>query len=97
MPYLTEELARYDGTGGAPAYIAYENKVYGAIGSFLWQRGRHPVLHWTGRDLIGDLERTPYGKDLLGRVPSSASCPNMIGTLNAVAAKAGQHCLFKMV
>jgi predicted heme/steroid binding protein len=69
------ELARYNGKDGAPAYIACEGKVYDVTHSFLWQKGRHQILHEAGEDLPGSLDQAPHGADLLKRVP-------VIGTLN---------------
>ena len=67
--FTEEELARYNGNGGAPAYIAYKGNVYDVTRSFLWQRGRHQVLHTAGQDLTGSLDQAPHGEDLLDRVP----------------------------
>ena len=67
--FTVEELALYDGTDGTPAYIAYEGKVYDVTNSFLWQRGRHQVLHVAGQDLTDSLHQAPHGEDLLDRVP----------------------------
>ena len=67
--FAKEDLAQYDGKDGAPAYIAYEGTVYDVSNSFLWQRGRHQVLHAVGQDLTGDLDGAPHGADLLDRVP----------------------------
>jgi len=67
--FVKDELARYDGKDGARAYIAYKGKVYDVSNSFLWQRGRHQVLHTAGQDLTGSLEGAPHGEDLLDRVP----------------------------
>jgi predicted heme/steroid binding protein len=67
--FTAEELAQYDGKDGAPAYIAYEGKVYDVSGSFLWRRGRHWVLHQAGADLTDRLASAPHGEDLLSRVP----------------------------
>jgi predicted heme/steroid binding protein len=67
--FTREELAQYDGTDGAPAYIAYNWKVYDVTNSFLWQGGRHQVFHTAGQDLTGSLVQAPHGVDLLDRVP----------------------------
>jgi predicted heme/steroid binding protein len=64
-----EELARYDGKGGAPAYIAYKGKIYDVSSSFLWRNGRHQVLHQAGHDLTGDLDKAPHGPEMLERFP----------------------------
>jgi predicted heme/steroid binding protein len=69
-----EELTQYNGKEGAPAYIAYEGKVYDVSHSFLWQKGRHQVLHTAGMDLTTELDAAPHGPDLLERFP-------VIGTL----------------
>jgi len=64
-----EELAQYNGKDGAPAYIAYEGKVYDVSHSFLWQKGRHQVLHTAGIDLSTELDAAPHGADMLERFP----------------------------
>jgi predicted heme/steroid binding protein len=63
------ELAQYNGKDGAPAYFAYEGKVYDASRSFLWQRGRHQIRHPAGVDYTGCLDDAPHGADLLARCP----------------------------
>jgi predicted heme/steroid binding protein len=60
-----DELARHDGRAGAAAYIAYNGKVYDVSDSFLWQEGKHQVLHQAGVDLTEDLAKAPHGADLL--------------------------------
>ena len=67
--FTKEELARYNGQDGVPAYIACQGKVYDVSGSFLWQKGCHQVLHEAGVDLTDDLDQAPHGADLLERVP----------------------------
>jgi predicted heme/steroid binding protein len=64
-----QELAQYNGQDGAPAYIAYQGKVYDVTGSFLWRKGRHQVVHRAGQDLTDDLALAPHGDELLRRVP----------------------------
>lgn len=64
-----EELAQYNGKDGAPAYIAYEGKVYDVSHSFLWQKGRHQVLHTAGIDLSTELDTAPHGANMLERFP----------------------------
>ncbi len=70
MRRLTKkELAQYNGKDRAPAFIAYEGKVYDVSRSFLWQGGRHQALHTAGVDLTADLDQAPHGADLLERFP----------------------------
>jgi predicted heme/steroid binding protein len=67
--FTKKELAQYNGKDGAPAFIAYEGKVYDVSRSFLWQDGRHQVLHIAGVDLTASLDQAPHGADLLERFP----------------------------
>jgi len=67
--FTKKELAQYNGKDEAPAFIAYEGKVYDVSRSFLWQGGRHQVLHTAGVDLTASLDHAPHGADLLERVP----------------------------
>lgn len=72
--FSVEELARYNGRKGSPAYIAYKGKVYDVTTSFLWRNGSHEVVHSAGVDLTDALEQAPHGADLLERFP-------VVGTL----------------
>ena len=72
--FTRDELLKYNGKEGAPAYIAYRGFVYDVTNSFLWKNGNHQVLHDAGRDLTKEIDQAPHGPDLLERVPS-------IGTL----------------
>ena len=67
--FTRKELAQYHGKDGAPAFIAYEGKVYDVSRSFLWQDGRHQVLRMAGVDLTAGLDQAPHGADLLERFP----------------------------
>jgi predicted heme/steroid binding protein len=75
--FSKEELARYDGRNGLPAYVAYKGKVYEVTGSFLWKDGSHQVLHKAGADLTDALEQAPHDGDALGKFP-------IVGTLRHV-------------
>ena len=67
--FTKEELLQYNGRNGRPAFIAYEGKVYDVTESFLWQEGKHQVLHHAGRDLTEALTQAPHGVDLLQKFP----------------------------
>jgi predicted heme/steroid binding protein len=74
--FTKEELARYDGKNGRPAYVAYEGKVYDLSGSFLWNNGSHQVLHDAGVDLTDAMEQAPHGRDVFDKFP-------LVGTLRS--------------
>ena len=67
--FSKEELARYNGKNGAPAYIAYKGKAYDVSASFIWRDGRHQVVHNAGEDLTDSLEQAPHGVEMLDRLP----------------------------
>lgn len=67
--FSKNELARYDGKNGAPAYIAYRGSVYDVSRSFLWLGGRHQVLHDAGIDLTAELADAPHTADVLDKFP----------------------------
>ncbi|MGQ9631708.1 MAG: cytochrome b5 domain-containing protein [bacterium] len=63
--YTLEELSKYNGRDGSPAYVAYKGKVYDVTKSFLWMGGSHQGIHRAGADLTEDMERAPHGEELL--------------------------------
>ena len=67
--FTKKELAQYNGKDGVSAFMAYKGKVYDVSRSFLWQGGRHQVLHTAGVDLTASLDQALHGADLLERVP----------------------------
>ncbi len=67
--FREQELARFDGQDGRPAYVAYEGKVYDVTGSFLWRGGRHQAMHGAGADLTGAMPLAPHGPEFLKRFP----------------------------
>ena len=67
--FTQEELSRFDGRNGAPAFVAFRGLVYDVTGSFLWQRGKHQVTHSAGCNYADNLQGAPHGEDLLQRFP----------------------------
>jgi predicted heme/steroid binding protein len=66
--FCREELSKYNGKNGSPAYIAYKGKVYDVSGSCLWRDGDHQFRHHAGGDLSDGLRQAPHGEDMLERV-----------------------------
>jgi len=60
-------LARCDGRGGNPAYVAFEGLVYDVTGSFLWNNGLHQGYLRAGRDLTEQMKLAPHGREVLDR------------------------------
>ncbi|MFH0809732.1 MAG: cytochrome b5 domain-containing protein [Pseudomonadota bacterium] len=67
--FTREELARYNGKGGAPSYIAYQNKVYDMTDSPMWPEGDHQGSHGAGEDLTDALLDAPHGDEVLEDFP----------------------------
>jgi predicted heme/steroid binding protein len=67
--FTAETLAQYNGKNGASAYIAYAGKVYDVTNSFLWQKGKHQVIHHAGVDCTTLLNSAPHGADLIYKFP----------------------------
>jgi predicted heme/steroid binding protein len=62
LPTFTrEELATYNGQNGAPAYVAYNGRVYDISHSFVWAGGVHEMSHDAGDELTESFGRAPHG------------------------------------
>ncbi len=59
-----EELKRYDGKEGRPAYIAYKGVVYDVTDNIHWEGGEHMGRLQAGRDLTPYLEEAPHGDEV---------------------------------
>lgn len=72
--FTLEELAKFDGRNGSPAYVAYKNKVYDVTDSSFWIGGDHLGAHQAGKDLTEDMDIAPHGPENMDRV-------KLVGTL----------------
>lgn len=63
------ELGQFDGRDGAPAYVAYEKRIYDVSKSFLWMKGSHLGVHHAGRDLTERMKEAPHGAEQLEKFP----------------------------
>jgi predicted heme/steroid binding protein len=66
--FKLEELKKYDGRDGRPAYIAMKGKVYDVTESDLWADGNHQGLHEAGKDLTEEIADAPHGEEILNNV-----------------------------
>lgn len=67
--FTLEELKKYDGREGRPAYIGFMGKVYDVSASPLWKDGKHQATHEAGVDVSKAISFAPHGAGLLGRFP----------------------------
>jgi predicted heme/steroid binding protein/uncharacterized membrane protein len=83
--FTTEDLARFNGENGAPAYIAFEGRVFNVTGSKFWRGGMHMKRHPAGKDLTAEMSAAPHDLSVLDRYPqvgvlASAGAPATDGT-----------------
>ena len=64
-----EELAKFDGREGRPAYVAVSNIVYDLSTSPRWAGGLHEELHQAGQDLTEALKSAPHVRAVVERFP----------------------------
>jgi len=69
MEFTLEDLKKFNGKNGTPAYVACDGKVYDVSDSFLWRDGEHQVTHKAGGDLSDEISKAPHGIELLEKFP----------------------------
>jgi len=62
--FTEEELRKYNGQEGAPAYIAFKGKVYDVSASKLWKNGVHFKKHLAGYDLTPEIQDAPHADEV---------------------------------
>ena len=67
--FTEEELKKFDGKDGRPAYTAYDGKVYDATGNHEFRNGLHSGIHPCGVDLTDEMLDAPHGDDVMDRLP----------------------------
>ncbi|MGA8179119.1 MAG: DUF2231 domain-containing protein [Desulfobacterales bacterium] len=87
--FSIEELARYNGENGNPAYVAYRGEVYDVSDSKLWRNGMHMRRHHAGSDLTTDIQAAPHEPDILERYPKIGMVKKEVAEQRLPAALAG--------
>jgi predicted heme/steroid binding protein len=67
--FTLDDLCRFDGKEGRPAYLAYKGIIYDATKSRLWKNGLHAAKHAAGNDLTDFLTNAPHGEDKILALP----------------------------
>ena len=65
--FTNQELNKFNGKDGKPAYVAYKGKVYDVTDSSQWIEGDH-IGHAAGEDLTEAMEIAPHGEDVMERM-----------------------------
>jgi len=63
--FTPEELAKFNGADGEPAYFAYRGMVYDVTGSDTWENGDHLGAHQADADLTEAMAEAPHGEEVL--------------------------------
>lgn len=66
--FTLEELKKYNGQNGNPAYIAVDGTVYDVTNVKQWKNGNHQG-YIAGEDLSDAINSSPHGKDVLINIP----------------------------
>lgn len=72
--FTEEELRKYNGHDGMPAYVAFMGNVYDVTTSNLWENGEHFKKHFAGNDLTEAMSKAPHSEEVFENYP-------LIGTL----------------
>lgn len=65
--FTMEQLSKFNGKNGNPAYFAYKGKVYDVTDSSMWASGDH-LGHEAGQDLTMALEIAPHGEEAVQKM-----------------------------
>jgi len=65
----TQELAKYDGQNGNPAYVAVNGVIYDVSNAKEWQNGIHKNGVKAGVDQTKMLAQSPHGDSVLKKLP----------------------------
>ena len=58
--FTAQELAKFDGKNGQPAYVAFKGTVYNVTESSMWGGGDHEGEHAAGHDLTKQQDEAPH-------------------------------------
>lgn len=73
--FTRNELAKYNGQNGQPAYVAYKGIVYDVSNVPQWAGGTHHGEQ-AGTDVTNDISRSPHGERVLADLPQVGTLKN---------------------
>lgn len=68
--FTVDELKKYTGQGGNPAYVAVNGTVYDVTNARKWRNGKHQQGVVAGVDLTNIIGESPHGTSVLSQVPA---------------------------
>ena len=63
-----EQLKKYDGQNGNPAYVAVDGTIYDVTNAKGWNNGKHKNGISAGKDLTTEIGSAPHGKSVLANL-----------------------------
>ena len=63
--YTLEQLKKYNGKNGNPAYVAIDGTIYDVTNAKNWSNGEHKNGIAAGKDLSKEIDGAPHGRDVL--------------------------------
>ena len=73
--FTLDDLKKYDGQNGNPAYVAVNGTVYDVTNANRWKNGKHMQGVVAGVDLTNEMANSPHGNSVLKDLP-------IVGTLS---------------
>lgn len=65
--FTINDLSKYNGKNGQPAYVAFKGKVYDVTESSQWLEGDH-LGHEAGQDLTMAMDIAPHGEEVMAKM-----------------------------
>lgn len=70
LELTAEELSKYNGKDGAPAYVAVDGVIYDVSNAPEWNNGQHKDGITAGKDLTDEItNKSPHGLSVLQDLP----------------------------
>lgn len=67
--FTADELKKYNGQNGNPAYVAVNGTVYDVTNAKRWKNGKHENGIVAGVDLTDSMAKSPHGDSVLKDLP----------------------------
>ena len=67
--FTLDELKKYDGQNGNPAYVAVSGIVYDVTNAEDWHNGKHKNGITAGKDLTQEIKQAAHGTKVLNNLP----------------------------